>query len=176
MVQVLDKKFKAYLTEEIIQQRIKKLANSIQQHYKGKDVVFVVVLKGAFMFASDLLKHIDIPCEIAFIRVKSYQGTETTGRVDEVLGMTTDVYGRDVVIIEDIVDTGITIDKLIKILTLKSCKSIEVVSLLFKKDAFKGVVAPKYVGFEIENKFVVGYGLDYNEMGRNLPEIYQLED
>lgn len=176
MVQVLDKNFQLYLSAEKIQQRIKELGNQLTQDYKGKDVIFVVVLKGAFMFASDLIKHIDLPCEIAFIRMKSYQGTETTGRVDEVLGMTADVYNRNVVIVEDIVDTGITISKLLKIMSLKSCKSVEVASLLYKKEAFKGEKEPKYIGFNIENKFVVGYGLDYNEMGRNLSEIYQLEE
>lgn len=176
MIQVLDKKFQCYLSAEKIQARISELATLIQNDYQGKQVVFVVVLKGAFIFASDLIKQVDLPCEIAFIRVKSYQGTETTGRVDEIMGMTTDVYGKDVVVIEDIVDTGITIEKVIKILTYKSCKSIQIASLLYKKEAFKGEKEPKYIGFEIENKFVVGYGLDYNEKGRNLPEIYQLVD
>lgn len=129
------------------------------------------------MFAADLMKTISLPCEISFIKVSSYQGNmNTTGRVDEVIGLNTDISGKHVVLIEDIVDTGITMDKVYTLLNVEKPASIEIVSLLYKPEAFKGKHVPKYVGFSIPNKFVLGYGLDYNEHGRNTEDLYQLKD
>ena len=113
---------------------------------------------------------------ISFIKVSSYHGTQTTGRVDELIGLNTSLHGKHVVILEDIVDTGITIDKVITLLNTNYPESVEVCTLLYKPDAYKGKHKPKYIGFEIPNKFVVGYGLDYNELGRNLKELYQLKE
>lgn len=174
MIQILDKRFTTFLQADRIQQRISELALQINTYAEGKEVVFVVVLNGAFMFASDLLKQIEQPCKISFIKVKSYQGTETTGRVDEVIGLTEDLFNKDIIIVEDIVDTGITIGKVTKILMAQGCQSIQVATLLYKPSSFKGVERPTYIGFEIENKFVVGYGLDYEEIGRNSADIYQI--
>lgn len=176
MIQVLDKRFTTFLSAGSIQERIREMAEQINTDYKGKEVTFVVILNGAFMFAGDLLKHIELACEISFVKVSSYKGTESSGRVDEIIGLTNDIADRDVIVVEDIVDTGITMDKIVKILNANGCRSLKIASLLFKPDAFNGKNSPHYTGFSIENKFVVGYGLDYNEHGRNLDTIYQLTD
>ncbi len=164
------------MTQAQIQERISTLARTINADYNDTKITFVVVLSGAFMFASDLLKQIQVNCEVFFIKIKSYEGMASTGKTTEVIGLTTDISGKDIIIIEDIVDTGVTIDNVIELLSEKQCKSIKVASLLFKPDAFKGKNKPNYVGFDIENKFVVGYGLDYDEHGRNLDAIYQLNE
>lgn len=177
MLQIHDKKFEIFIGREEIQAEVKSLANQINIDYSGKEVVFVAILNGAFMFAADLMKTISLPCEISFIKVSSYQGNmNTTGRVDEVIGLNTDISGKHVVLIEDIVDTGITMDKVYTLLNVEKPASIEIVSLLYKPEAFKGKHVPKYVGFSIPNKFVLGYGLDYNEHGRNTEDLYQLKD
>ena len=176
MLQIHDKKFEIFIGKEEIQAEVKSLANQINSDYSGKEVVFVAILNGAFMFAADLMKSVDLPCEISFIKVSSYHGTHTTGRVDEVIGLNTNISGKHVVLIEDIVDTGITMDKVYTLLNVEKPASIEIVSLLYKPEAFKGKHVPKYVGFSIPNKFVLGYGLDYNEHGRNTEDLYQLKD
>lgn len=174
-IQLHDKIFVPYLTESEIQQAISRLADNINKDYQGKEVLFLSVLNGAFMFTSDLMKKITLDCEISFMKVSSYAGTESTGRIDELIGLNTSVTNRNIIILEDIVDTGITIDKVIKLLELQDPSSIEVCTILFKEEAYKGHHPPKYFGFEIPNKFVVGYGLDYDQLGRNLPEIYQVK-
>ena len=177
MLQIHDKCFEIFIGKEEIQAEVRSLANQINIDYSGKEVVFVAILNGAFMFAADLMKTISLPCEISFIKVSSYQGNmHTTGRVDEVIGLNTDITGKHVVLIEDIVDTGITMDKVYTLLNVEKPASIEIVSLLYKPEAFKGKHVPKYVGFSIPNKFVLGYGLDYNEHGRNTEDLYQLKD
>lgn len=175
MIQVLDKSFEVFITAHEIQDEVKSLAQQINSDYAGKDVVFIAVLNGAFMFAADLMKSITIESEISFIKVSSYEGTETTGRVDELIGLNCDLRGKEVVIIEDIIDTGITIDKVAALLRLENASSVRVCALLYKPDAFTGMEKPDYIGFSIPNAFVVGYGLDYNQKGRNLDAIYQLK-
>ena len=174
-IQIHDKTFIPYLNEVEILGAVKKIAMRINTDYQGKDVLFLSVLNGAFMFTSDLMKHITLQSEISFMKVSSYAGTESTGRVDELIGLSGTVKGRDVIIIEDIVDTGITIDKVIRLLSMQEPSSIEVCATLFKREAYRGQHPPKYFGFEIPNKFVVGYGLDYDQLGRNLPAIYQVK-
>src|SRR5262249_50020890 len=147
----------------------------INNDYQGKDVVFIAILNGAFMFAADLMKRVTIPCEISFVKVSSYEGMNTSGRVDEVIGLNTDLRNKHVVIVEDIVDTGITIDKVMTLLSAEKPESIKIATLLFKPEAFRGKHKPDFVGFSIPNSFVVGYGLDYNEHGRNTEHIYQLK-
>lgn len=176
MIQVLDKSFEIFITRDEIDREIQSLGTRINADYKGKDVVFLAVLNGAFMFASDLMKTLDLDCEISFVKMSSYQGVNTTGKVEELIGLNTNVEGKEVVIIEDIVDTGNTIDKIISLLEDKATSSIKVCTLLYKPDAFIGVTRPDYVGFTIPNAFVVGYGLDYDEKGRNLDAIYQIRD
>ena len=174
-IQIHDKTFIPYLSQTDILSAVDNLAQQINKDYLGKDLIFLSVLNGAFMFTSDLMKGITLPCEISFMKVSSYAGTESTGRVDELIGLTSAIKDRHVIIIEDIVDTGITIDKVIKLLTTQEPSSIEVCATLFKKEAYRGQHPPKYFGFEIPNKFVVGYGLDYDQYGRNLPAIYQVK-
>ena len=151
------------------------MGKELNERYVSKNPIFLGVLNGAFMFTSDLMKGITLPCEISFMKVSSYAGTESTGRVDELIGLTSVVKDRHVIIIEDIVDTGITIDKVIKLLEMERPASIEVCATLFKIEAFRGQHPPTYFGFEIPNTFVVGYGLDYDQFGRNLPAIYQVK-
>lgn len=174
-VQIQDKSFVSFISNESIYIEISRLAALVNKEFKGEKVIFVAVLNGAFMFASDLVKEIKLDCEITFVKVCSYKGTETTGRVDELIGLTKSLTNENVIILEDIVDTGITMDKIYKIIELEEPKTIKVCTLLYKREAHKGKVKPDYVAFEIENKFVVGYGLDYNEEGRNFKEIYQIK-
>jgi hypoxanthine phosphoribosyltransferase len=169
-----DKKFSLYIDEEIILQRIKELAIAIENDYRNKEVILLCILNGAFMFSSDLSKEITSNIEISFVKVSSYVGTESTGTVDELIGLNSTLKNKHVVIVEDIVDTGLTIDKVIFLLKDKHPLSVEICTMLYKPEAFSGKHRPKYVGFDIPNKFVVGYGLDYNELGRNRREIYQL--
>jgi len=176
VLQIHDKTFEIFIGKDEIQAEIKSLGKQITDDYAGKDVVFIAILNGSFMFASDLMKSVKLPCEISFIKVSSYHGTNTTGRVDEVIGLNTSIVGKHVVLIEDIVDTGITMNKVYTLLGSEEPASMEIVSLLYKPEAFTGKHEPKYVGFSIPNKFVVGYGLDYNEHGRNTEDIYQLKD
>lgn len=176
MIQVLDKSFDVFIPADEIQAEVASLAKEINLDYFGKDVIFISVLNGAFMFASDLMKNITIPCEISFVKMSSYVGTSTTGEVNELIGLGVDIKNKHVVIVEDIVDTGITIDKIVKLLEVEKPLSFKVCTLLYKPEAFRGNHRPDYVGFSIPNAFVVGYGLDYNEKGRNLNQIYQIRN
>ncbi|RFC54477.1 hypoxanthine phosphoribosyltransferase [Brumimicrobium aurantiacum] len=175
-MQIEDKKFELYLSEERIQESIKEVANRINEDYKGEKIIFVGVLNGAFMFAADLMKNIALDCEISFVKVSSYKGTSSTGQVHELIGLSTDIKDKHVVILEDIVDSGLTLSKLYSMIDHNSPTSVEVATLLYKPDAFKGKYPPKYVGIEIPNKFIVGYGLDYLEQGRNTRDIYQITE
>jgi adenylate kinase len=176
VIQIRDKKFVPFITAKEIEREVTSLASTLNKEYAGKDVIFIAILNGAFMFASDLFKEITLPSAISFIKVSSYSGMNTTGRVDEIIGLTTDIKNKHVVILEDIVDTGITIEKVKKLMWSEEPASIETCTLLFKPDAFQEKEIPKFIGFSIPNRFVVGYGLDYDELGRNLGEIYQLKE
>ncbi len=174
-IKILDKEFVPYLSEAEIQSRIKVLGGQMSADYEGKSPVFLGVLNGCFRFVSDLITHVDVTCEINFIKLSSYSGTETTGEVKEIAGLNSDLKGRDIIIVEDIVDTGNTMDFLMKLLSEHNPASIKIASLLYKPSAYKGSHSIDYCGFEIPNLFVVGYGLDYDEIGRNLNEIYQIK-
>ncbi len=174
LITVKDKQFKPYISGEIILKEVKRLASEISKDLADEFPLFLVVLNGSFMFAADLLKEVSIPCEISFIKVASYHGTSSTGSVTELIGLTEDVSGRTIVIIEDIVDTGVTLEKLVTALNKKNVKQIKVASALLKPDAYKKDMAVDYVGLKIPNDFVVGYGLDYDGQGRNLKDIYVL--
>ncbi|AWW30307.1 hypoxanthine phosphoribosyltransferase [Echinicola strongylocentroti] len=175
MLKVKDKEFELYLSERQLRERIQVLGGKLSEDYKSKDPVVLGVLNGAFMFLSDLMKEIDAPLQMAFIKIASYEATRSTGQVKEVIGLSMGIGDRHVIIVEDIVDTGRSMDYLIKKLKEHSPSSISVVSLLLKPEALESDVVVDYVGFEIPNKFVVGYGLDYDGYGRNLKEIYQLK-
>ncbi|MDD2797902.1 MAG: hypoxanthine phosphoribosyltransferase [Bacteroidales bacterium] len=171
-VQVKDKVFKPYLSEKQILAKIDELAQRINRDLAGKNPLFVCVLNGAFMFASDLMKKVTIDCEVSFIRLKSYHGTSSTGVTKEILGLVDDIEGRTVVLIEDIVDTGRTLVGLYESLNAFKPESIRTAVLLYKPDAVECEVSLDYVAFEIPNDFIVGYGLDYDGNGRNLNDIY----
>ena len=175
MIQVLDKTFEVFITREEIQKEVDSLAKQINEDFDGEEVIFIAVLNGSFMFASDIMKCISLQSEISFIKMSSYHGTESTGRVDELIGLNNNLKGKNIVILEDIIDTGITMDKIISLMDEQEPKKVKICSLLYKPEAFKGQHKPDYVGFSIPNAFVVGYGLDYNEKGRNLDAIYQIK-
>lgn len=174
MVTVKDKTFRSFLEQADIERRIAELGTRISQDYAGRQPLLVAVLNGAFLFAAELMKRIDIPCEITFVRVSSYEKTASMGRVKSILNLTENIENRDLIIVEDIVDTGLTMTELLGQLTARQPNSIEIATLLHKPEATKVPLKLRYVGFEIENKFVVGYGLDYDGLGRNLCGIYQL--
>lgn len=167
--------FDEYLSAEKIAEIVSNVADRINNDYAGKEPLFICVLNGAFMYASDLFKHITLPSEITFVRLKSYEGTATTGDVKILTPLTIDITGRDVIVIEDIVDTGLTMHGFMRQLKEMGANSVELTSFLFKPEALKYADAtPKYAGLEIPTKFVLGYGLDFDEKGRNLPALYVL--
>ncbi len=174
IITVKDKSFKPYISEEELQSSVEKVAAQINEDYKGKMPLFLGVLNGSFMFFSDLMKSIDIECTVSFVKLASYEGTSTTGVVNELIGLNEDISDRDVILIEDIVDTGNTLVKLYEILEEKNPKSIKIATLLYKPEAYKKEHKIDYVGKEIPNAFVLGYGLDYDGLGRNLSSIYVL--
>jgi len=171
---VKDKNFKPFIVEERIAEAVKKMAGQLNSDLKNEFPLFLAVLNGSFMFASDLLKEITIPCELSFIKMKSYEGIKSAGHVTELLGLSEDIENRTVVIIEDIVDSGLTLDRLITVLKEKKVKHIKVASLLVKPEMYTKDHKIDYFGFSISKEFVVGYGLDYEGQGRNLKEIYIL--
>ncbi|MCB2379740.1 hypoxanthine phosphoribosyltransferase [Hymenobacter sp. BT635] len=167
-----DKQFAPYLTAGQITAAVRELAAQLNRDYAGKQPLFIAVLNGSFMFAADLLKEIQLPCEIAFIRVASYEGTSSTGTVREIMGLQEEVAGRDLVILEDIVDTGHTMKALLELLRAKNPASVEVATLFLKPECLQHELALRYVGLSIPNDFIVGYGLDYDGLGRNYPDVY----
>lgn len=173
-IQLHDKFFKVYLHERKILHAIEIMAARISHDYRDKRPVFLAVLNGSFMFAADLLKEVSIPCEISFIKLASYQSMVSTGLVREVLGLQEPLAGREVIILEDIVDTGHTVEALRQTLEKLGPASVEVATLLLKPASLQHPITPRYVGMHISNEFVVGYGLDYNGLGRNLRDIYQV--
>lgn len=176
MLTIKDKTFGPFISHEQIQTRIAELADEINNTYNGKCPLLVVVLNGAFLFAADLMKNLTIECEITFIRVVSYEQTSSTGSTKQILGLKESVTDRDLILIEDIVDTGLTIANLREQLLAQNPASLAVATLLFKPDALKEAIALDYVGFPIENQFVVGYGLDYDGLGRNTKDILVLQE
>lgn len=169
--------FEPYISKKEIDARVAELGKEIVRDCAGKKPLFLCVLNGAFAFASDLFRAVEgIDAEIAFIRLKSYSGTSSTGNVKEVLGLDEDLKGRTVIIVEDIVDTGNTMYRLVEDLKAKGPEDVKIATLLFKPDALVRPVAPDYVGFRIPTKFIIGYGLDLNGLARNLNDIYILKE
>ncbi len=174
-INVLDKKFKVSITSEDIQESIRKIALQMNEDLKGKDPLFIVILNGAFIFASDLIKQVNVDCRISFLKMASYHGTASTGKIRDLIGIDEDLKGKNLVIVEDIVDTGVTLEHIIGILEKHSPAEIKIATLLFKPNAYKKKIKLDYVGIEIPNDFIVGYGLDYNGYARNTNDIYVLD-
>lgn len=173
-IQIKELAFELFISKEELGARVRELGEKIKTDFQGEEIVLLGVLNGAFVLVADLARAVDLTVSIEFLRISSYSGTQTTGEVKSLLGLSADFSGKNVVIVEDIVDTGITMKFLISELSKQNPKKLAIATLLFKKEAFRFNYALDYVGFEIPNKFVVGYGLDYDGLGRNLPDIYQL--
>lgn len=174
-VKLKDKEFEVSIPSEEIQEAIVKMADKINKDYAGHDVpLFISILNGSFMFTADLFKHIDFTCEVTFLKLTSYKGTASTGAVRQLIGVNESIEGRDVIVLEDIVDTGITLEQILGQLKSFEPASVKVASLLFKPEAYQKDLVVDYIGMEIPNDFIVGYGLDYDGLGRNLADIYTL--
>jgi hypoxanthine phosphoribosyltransferase len=173
-LKVRDKEFKPYLTADQIEEQIKKIASEINRDYKNKRPLFIAILNGVFMFASDLFKQLDVEAEICFIKLASYKGVKSTGQVITAIGLDADLFARDVIIVEDIVDTGKTLFQFLPQLQHHQPASLKIVALLHKPEALAHPVKIDYLGFSVPDKFLLGYGLDYDGLGRNIKEIYQL--
>jgi hypoxanthine phosphoribosyltransferase len=171
MIQVLDLKFKEYISAEQIQARVREIAEELNTKYSGKNPLFLGILNGSFMFIADIFKNVNIPCEVSFLKINSYQDTSSTEKIKELIGLNQSIEGRHVIILEDIVDTGRTLDYILRTVQAQKPASVEVATLLYKPSATIIPVPIHYVGFEIENQFVLGYGLDYNGYGRNSNSI-----
>ena len=173
-IQIKDKTFRLSIPESEILAAVRKVAEDINHDIAGKNPLFICVLNGAFMFAADLMKNVNIPCEITFIKLSSYDGLYTTGAVKEIIGLNESVVGRNVVVVEDIVDTGITMERILSSLRAKGANEIRVATFLQKPDALQRDIQIDYIAMKIPNDFIVGYGLDYDGYGRNLKDIYTL--
>ncbi len=175
-LKVHDKYFIPYMTEEVVLARVKELAKAIDVDYAGKKPLFIAILNGSFIFAADLFKYITIEAEICFIKLASYKGTKSTGQVITAIGLDTDIVNRHVIILEDIIDTGKTMNEFLPQLYNQQPASLKIAALLHKPEATAYPVTIDYLGFAVPNIFLLGYGLDYDGLGRNLKEIYQLTD
>ena len=174
VVQVKDKKFALYIHEDKIKARVKEVAAQLDEDLRKKNPLFLVILNGSFVFAADLLRSINFPCEISFVKMSSYEGTCSTGEVKQLIGLNENVIGRTVVIVEDIIESGTTMKALLRMLGEKQPKEVFITSLFVKPGCLKVDLKIDYRCFDIEDDFIVGYGLDYNHEGRNLPHIYQV--
>ena len=173
-IKVKDKNFEVSIPAETLHREIVRVASEINRDYEGREPIFLPVLNGSFIFAADLLREVCLPCEISFIKLASYQGTQSTGTIREVIGLAQDITGRDVIIVEDIIDSGLTMAHMIETLQKHNPASIKVCSLLVKPAALKVQIPIHYRAMDIPNDFIVGYGLDYDGFGRNTKDIYTL--
>jgi hypoxanthine phosphoribosyltransferase len=175
-IKINDRSFSVSITETEIKNRIKSLAAEISADMEGKNPLFLAVLNGAFIFAADLMREMTIPCEISFVKLASYQGTTSTGEIKEVFGINEDLTGRTVIIVEDIVESGQTMKNMIESLGTRNPASVQICTLFFKPDKLKEELTLDYVAFRIPDDFIVGYGLDYNQAGRGLKDVYSIID
>mgnify|MGYP002261787710 FL=1 len=169
-----DKTFRTFIPEAEIQQRVKAVADKLNEDLKDKNPLFLAVLNGSFVFAADLMRMITIPCEISFVKLASYQGTVSSGKIKEVIGINEDLKGRTVVIVEDIIDTGFTMKRMLEQLGTRDPESLHICTLLVKPGKLQVPLNIEYAAMEIPNDFIVGYGLDYDQQGRNLRDIYTI--
>lgn len=175
-VQIKDKAFKTFIPESELLQRVKAVADKINKDMAGKNPLLIAVLNGSFIFAADLMRDLTIPCEITFVKLASYEGTDTTGKVKEIFGLNSSIEGRTVIIVEDIVDTGYTMQQMLEQLEEKHPAEIHICSLLVKPGKLRVPLNIEYAAMEIPNDFIVGYGLDYDQQGRQLRDIYVLDE
>ncbi len=171
-IRIKDKQFKTFITEEQILKEVARVGEEINRDLADANPLFVSVLNGSFMFTADLMKHVSVPCEISFVKLASYAGTSSTGKVKELVGLNDDIKGRTIVIVEDIIDTGLTMERLIETLKARNPKEIRIATLLVKPDKLKVDLDINYIAMSIPNDFIVGYGLDYDGLGRNYRDIY----
>ena len=173
---VLGRPFKPYIDEVQIRERVAELGRQIDKDYEGKNPLFIAILNGSFVFAADLFRHITIEAEISFIKLASYKGTSSTGNVITAIGMDENIHDRHVIILEDIIDTGKTLSSFLPEIEQRNPASLKIATFLSKPEALQYDVKADYVGFEVPNKFVLGYGLDYDGLGRNIPSLYELAE
>ncbi|MCF2736345.1 hypoxanthine phosphoribosyltransferase [Bacteroides caecigallinarum] len=171
-IRIKDKSFTTFITEDKILKEVSRVADEINRDLEGTEPLFLSVLNGSFMFTADLMKRISLPCEISFVKLASYAGTSSTGKVKELVGLNENIEGRTVVIVEDIIDTGFTMQRLVETLRSKNPKDIRIATLLVKPDKLQVNLDIDYVAMNIPNDFIVGYGLDYDGKGRNYRDIY----
>jgi len=175
VVKVHDKKFRKIISSNKVQKAIDIIAKKLNKDFKGQKPIFISVLNGSFLFTADLIKKVNIECEISFIKMSSYSGTQSTGNMNTLIGLKEDLKGRNVVVLEEMVDSGNTIEKVIAELKKHKPKSLRIATLFFKPEAYKKNIKLDYIGMDVPNKFLVGYGLDYDSLGRNLQDIYMLD-
>ena len=176
IVKIKDKTFETSISEEEIKQRVKELAQRLSKDLEGKNPLMLAVLNGSFIFAADLMREMTIPCEISFVKLASYQGTTSTGKIKEVIGINEDLSGRTIVIVEDIVESGKTMKRMVETLGTRNPASIHICTLFVKPEKLEVDLDIEYAAFSIPNAFIVGYGLDYDQQGRHLKEIYSLKE
>lgn len=176
IVKIKDKTFETSITEQEIKQRVKAVADQISRDMAGKNPLLLAVLNGSFIFAADLMREISIPCEISFVKLASYQGTTSTGKIKEVIGINEDLANRTIIIVEDIVESGRTMTRMIESLGTRNPESVHICTLLLKPEKLEVDLDIEYVAFSIPNDFIVGYGLDYDQQGRQLKDIYTLKE
>lgn len=175
IIKIHDRNFKPYIKAELIKQRLAEIGKKVSKEYHGRNPLVVAILNGAFIVAADLFREIACEAEITFARISSYAGTQTTEQINELVGFSERIAGRHVIVVEDIIDTGLSMQHILAKVNALKPQSVKVFTLLFKREALKVDLTPDYVGFEIPVKFVLGYGLDYDGLGRNLPDIYAEE-
>lgn len=174
IIKVKDKSFRTMIPEAEIRQHVKEVAAKISKDMEGKNPLLLAVLNGSFIFAADLMREITIPCEISFVKLASYQGTTSTGKVHEVMGINEDISGRTIIIVEDIIESGLTMKQMIESLGTRNPESVRICTLFHKPECQKVALDIDYVAFTIPNDFVLGYGLDYDQQGRGLKDVYTL--
>jgi hypoxanthine phosphoribosyltransferase len=173
-MKIKEQEFRKFISADKIQEKIVDLAHQINIDYKGKTPLFLPILNGSFVFAADLVRAIKVQCRLSFVKHSSYHGTQSTGQLKTLIGLEESLFNQDLILIEDIMDTGLTLSKVVEELQGLGTRSVEVVTLLRKVKAREHAVQPRYIGFEIEDEFVLGYGLDYDGFGRNLSDMYKL--
>ncbi|MBX2967970.1 MAG: hypoxanthine phosphoribosyltransferase [Cyclobacteriaceae bacterium] len=172
-MKIKDLSFRKFISAEKIEAKVKEVANQIREDYRDKTPLFLPILNGSFIFAADLVRHVELPCRVSFVKHSSYQGTASTGQLKTLIGLNESIFNQDIIIVEDIMDTGLTLSKVVEELRSLGTRSVEIATFIRKSAAREHAVQPKYVGFDIDDEFVLGYGLDYEGLGRNLKDIYK---